>query len=161
MKITKQKLLRIIKEEMEIVLAQEGFMDSIKGAFGFGKEEPEAAPLAQPLYNKEGWLADVPRITSGPGSSRKGGNRTISAKILRGGKQSGKVAPDDGYVHFYLTMLNGGGESSITPREMSEFTRKLGNGGSLKLNANNSVELSKFMQYFRKADSPKWATPEN
>ena len=152
MKITKQKLQRIIKEELQTVLTQEGFMDSIKGAFGFGKEEPEAAPLQQPLYAEGGWLADVPRVTAGPGSSQEGGNRTISAKILRGREQSGLASPSEGFVHFYLTM-HPGGESSITPREMAEFTEKLGNGGKLRIDANNSVELSKFLQYFRKSDT--------
>jgi hypothetical protein len=43
MKITKTQLKRIIKEELESAL-DEGFMDSIKGAFG--KKEPAALEVS-------------------------------------------------------------------------------------------------------------------
>ena len=39
MKITKRQLRKIIKEEMQKELRQEGFMDSIKGMFGGGEKD--------------------------------------------------------------------------------------------------------------------------
>ena len=47
MKITKSQLKQIIREEIETAI-DEGFMDSIKGALGFGgeKEAPAADPMA-------------------------------------------------------------------------------------------------------------------
>jgi len=41
MKLTKNELRQMIKEELQ----KEGFMDSLKGAFGMGGEEQEDAPL--------------------------------------------------------------------------------------------------------------------
>ena len=40
MKITKSRLRKIIKEEMQKELRQEGIMDSIKGMFGGGEKDP-------------------------------------------------------------------------------------------------------------------------
>lgn len=48
MKITKSELLGLIKEEIEEAI-DEGFMDSIKGALGFGGEDE--APAADPMAN--------------------------------------------------------------------------------------------------------------
>jgi len=47
-KITKSELLGLIKEEIEEAI-DEGFMDSIKGALGFGGEDE--APAADPMAN--------------------------------------------------------------------------------------------------------------
>jgi len=58
MKITKQQLKQIIKEEIENTM-DEGFMDSIKGALGMGAKSPASAPsdsekcrTIHAMYNK-------------------------------------------------------------------------------------------------------------
>ena len=48
MKLTKETLKRIIKEELEAV-QEEGLMDSVKSMFGFGSKKEE--PVEQPTEN--------------------------------------------------------------------------------------------------------------
>ena len=55
MKLTKETLRRIIKEELEAV-QQEGIVDSVKGMFGFGskKEDPVEQPVEKSDEQPEG-----------------------------------------------------------------------------------------------------------
>ena len=160
MKLTKETLKRIIKEELEAV-QQEGFMDSVKGMFGFGGEKektqepsPQQWPSAQ-LSNLMGivWDEDkypnIPKEVAslaaeihlygmGP-EKRPGANKDLQSALAKLKQESGEdsliQADLKSWSRDAYNFMSGEGEprTDIKPEPKRTRTRRRRRGANAAL----------------------------
>jgi hypothetical protein len=131
MKLTKETLKQIIKEEMDVVLQQEGFMDSVKGAFGI---DQEPAPTSR-FSNNYMYGAHLPKPD---------GNSQLVVAMVRHPESLADVASDK--AQFYLF-----GAEGVSPEGLSELERVLGLEGRLSLGQEklNTADEDRFYEIFK------------
>ena len=120
MKITKNELRQLIKEELQ----KEGFMDSLKGAFGMGdKEEPQEPIQRPPLTKLEPQEHSMPKGFEGV---QRDGNNIISG-VYNG--KGFKIEVDDRQSYGMAAMNGDDGLSN--PRIKRLVKLSIDSGGSL------------------------------
>jgi len=135
MKLTKETLKQIIKEEMDAVLQQEGFMDSVKGAFGIEQGMP---PVETPTSKfSENYMYGAHLPTS------DGKSQLVVAMVLHPDSLA-DVASNK--AKFYIF-----GAEGVSPEGLSELERALGLEGKLGLGQEklNTANEDRFYEIFK------------
>jgi len=131
MKLTKETLKQIIKEEMDVVLQQEGFMDSIKGAFGM---DQEVAPTSK--FSKSNMYgAHLPTPD---------GNSQLVVAMVRSPESIADFSGNE--EQFFIF-----GAEGVSPEGLSELESMLGLEGRLGLGQENlnTADKDRFNQTFK------------
>ena len=135
MKLTKETLKRIIKEEMDTVLQQEGFMDSVKGAFGIEQGVPPVDTPSSKFSKNYMYGAHLP--------TPDGNSQMVVAMVLHP-ESLFDVASDK--TQFYIF-----GAEGVSPEGLSELERVLGLEGRLSLGQEklNTANEDRFYEIFK------------